>query len=229
MIGREEVWLPRRWRNLRFEGDKRERFMARLVKVIRRLERWSRPRGRVLFGRRTTNTAFGALVLAGTVAAFVAPPFSMLDTLPALGVVVLSLGVLLDDAVVAAAGVAIGAGGIALVVVVGRAALRGIEDLVGLTAAPLLGCVLPITGRVIRERGAETGVGGGAPTAAALLAASNSLGWISAKPRERASQWTPACARPAQRRNRAPAARTRRPRAPSRSRGIRAVRCCGSG
>jgi putative ABC transport system ATP-binding protein len=151
IIGREEVWLPRRWRNLRFEGHKRERFIARLIKAIRRLERWSRPRGRFLSGRRMTNTAFGALVLAGTVAAFVAPPFSMLDTLPALGVVVLSLGVLLDDAIVAAVGVAIGAGGIALVVLVGRAALRGIEDLIGLTAAPLLGCVLPITALVTRN------------------------------------------------------------------------------
>src|ERR687887_972784 len=29
LIGREEVWLPGRWRNLRFEGDRRERFIAR--------------------------------------------------------------------------------------------------------------------------------------------------------------------------------------------------------
>jgi hypothetical protein len=135
MLGREEIWLPSRWRNLRFDGDKRERFIARLIDAIRWCERWSRPRGRVLFGHRLTNVVFGALVLGGTVAAFVAPPFSMLDTLPALGVVVLSLGVLFDDAIIVAAGVAVGAGGIALVVVVGHAALQGIEEWVGLTAA----------------------------------------------------------------------------------------------
>lgn len=39
MIGREEVGLPGRWRNLRLEGDRRLRFTARLIKRIRWLER----------------------------------------------------------------------------------------------------------------------------------------------------------------------------------------------
>ncbi len=70
------------------------------------------------------------LVIIGAVAAFVAPPFSGLDTLPALGVVLLSIGVLLEDVVIVAVGLAVGAGGIALVVVLGRAAIRGIGHLV---------------------------------------------------------------------------------------------------
>jgi hypothetical protein len=36
-------------------------------------------------------------VIGGSVGAFFAPPFTGLDTLPALGVVLLSLGVLLKD------------------------------------------------------------------------------------------------------------------------------------
>jgi hypothetical protein len=126
IIGRDAVWLPRRWRNLRFVGEKRERFVERLVKLVRWLERWSRPRGRFPFGHRVGNVGFGALVLVGSFAAFVAPPFSWLDTLPALGVVLLSLGVLLADALVVAAGLVVGAAGIALVAVLGRAALRGL-------------------------------------------------------------------------------------------------------
>jgi hypothetical protein len=59
----------------------------------------------------------------------VAPPFSGLDTLPALGVVLLSLGVLLEDALIAAAGIAVGAGGIALVVLLSRAVVRGVGEL----------------------------------------------------------------------------------------------------
>ena len=73
--------------------------------------------------------AFGALVMVGTLAAFLAPPFSGLDTLPALGVVLLSLGVLLEDALIAAGGIAVGAGGITLVVLLGQAALRGVSEL----------------------------------------------------------------------------------------------------
>jgi hypothetical protein len=86
---------------------------------------------------------FGALVLGGAVAAFVAPPFSMLDTLPALGVVVLSLGVLFDDVIIVAVGLAVGAGGIALLLLIGHAALQGIEEWVALGASPASGGVDP--------------------------------------------------------------------------------------
>ena len=130
IVGRDEIWLPRRWREIQLAGDRRERLIARLIGMIRWLERHSRPRARFLFGNRVGNAAFGGLVLVGSVAAFLAPPFSALDTLPALGVVVLSIGVLLEDVVVAAAGIAIAAGGIGLIVVLGRAALGGIGDLV---------------------------------------------------------------------------------------------------
>jgi hypothetical protein len=82
-----------------------------------------------VFGHRASNTTFGALVVIGTLVAFVAPPFSGLDTLPALGVVLLSLGVLLEDALIAAAGIAVGAGGIALVVLLSRAVVRGVGEL----------------------------------------------------------------------------------------------------
>ena len=56
-------------------------------------------------------------------AAFVAPPFSGLDTLPSLGVVILSLGVLLEDFLVAVVGLVAGAAGVALEVALGSAAL----------------------------------------------------------------------------------------------------------
>ena len=129
LIGRRSIWLPQRLRDVSVAGVARERFVTRLLRVIRWLEKRARPRGRFLFGSRVSNVAFGALVLAGTLAAFLAPPFSMLDTLPALGVVVLSVGVLTQDAVIAAAGVAIGAGGVALVLALGHAVVRGIDEL----------------------------------------------------------------------------------------------------
>jgi hypothetical protein len=130
LIGRRTVWLPKRWRNVVLAGPKSERFIERLVRLIAWLERISRPRGHFLFGHRLSNGVFGALVFIGTVAAFLAPPFSGLDTLPALGVVVLSVGVLVEDVVIVGAGVVIGAGGVALVVALGRAALRGVADLI---------------------------------------------------------------------------------------------------
>jgi len=129
-VGRDKVWLPQRWRDLELGGGKRQGFVERLIRLIRWLERFSRPRARFLFHHRVSKVVFGVLVIVGAVVAFLAPPFSGLDTLPALGVVLISIGVLLEDVVIVAVGLVVGAGGIALVIVLGRAAIRGIGELV---------------------------------------------------------------------------------------------------
>jgi hypothetical protein len=72
---------------------------------------------------------FRALVAGLSAAAFVAPPFTGLDTLPALGAVLLSLGVLLEDAAVALAGLVFGVAGVAIEIILGRAVLHGLENL----------------------------------------------------------------------------------------------------
>lgn len=126
IVGMEQVWLPQRWRALQLAGGKRERFLAGLMRMIRRLEQFSRPRGQFLFNHRLTNIVFGLLVLCGSAGAFFAPPFTGLDTLPALGVVLLSLGVLLEDFAVVALGLVVGAAGIVLELALGKAVIEGI-------------------------------------------------------------------------------------------------------
>jgi hypothetical protein len=129
IAGRREIWLPAKWKRLELAGAKRERFVTTLLARIRWLERFSRPRGRWLFGHRLSGIVFGLAVFAMTLAAFVAPPFSGLDTLPSIGVVVLALGVLLTDAVLAAAGLVVGALGIVAVVGLGNLVLTGLREL----------------------------------------------------------------------------------------------------
>jgi hypothetical protein len=129
IAGREEIWLPQRWRKLELAGDKQQRFITALMKMIRRLERVSRPRLRFLFDHRLSNIVFGLLVIGGSVGAFVAPPFTGLDTLPALGVVLLSLGMVLEDFLVVVIALAIGVAGVVLEVVLGSAAIHGIGSL----------------------------------------------------------------------------------------------------
>jgi hypothetical protein len=129
IAGRDKIWLPRRWHDLELAGERQQRFIKALMRMIRRLERFSRPRLRFLFDHRLSNIVFGLLVIAGCVAAFVAPPFSGLDTLPALGVVLISLGVLLEDAAVVAVGIVVGIAGVALEVVLGSAAVKGLGHL----------------------------------------------------------------------------------------------------
>jgi hypothetical protein len=129
IAGRTQIWLPQRWCRLELAGDRQQRFIAGLMKLIRRLERFSRPRLRFLFDHRLSNIVFGLLVIAGCAGAFFAPPFTGLDTLPALGVVLLSLGVLLEDIAVVVLGIAVGVAGVALEIVLGSAAIKGIGKL----------------------------------------------------------------------------------------------------
>src|SRR5436305_7357392 len=129
VVGRRRIWLPARWRRLELAGKTQQRFINALLRWIRRLERISRPRARFLFNHRLSNSVFGLLAIAGSVGAFLAPPFTGLDTLPALGVVLLSLGVLLEDILIVLAAVVVGVAGVALEIVLGSAAIHGLSDL----------------------------------------------------------------------------------------------------
>jgi hypothetical protein len=129
IANRDEIWLPERWCKLEVAGEKQQRFIGGLMRMVRRLEGVSRPRLSFLFGHRLSNILFGVLVIGGSLGAFLAPPFSGLDTLPALGVVLLSLGVLLEDIAVVTAGLIVGAAGVVLEIVLGRAAVHALGKL----------------------------------------------------------------------------------------------------
>lgn len=131
IAGRREIWVPARWRGLRVAGDGDGKLMRTLLRLIRGLERVSRPRLARLVGSRPGGIVFGVLVVGGAVGAFLAPPFTGLDTLPAMGVVLLSLGVLLEDALVVAAGLVVGTGGVLLEITVGRAVIDLVRGLFG--------------------------------------------------------------------------------------------------
>jgi hypothetical protein len=127
VVGRRRIWLPARWRSLQLAGTSRQKLMRVLLRRIRWLERFSRPRAAWLFDHAATGSVFGLLVLGLTLTAFFAPPFSGLDTLPSLGVVVLGLGVLMRDAVLAAVGAVIGAIGVATVLALGSLVVKAAE------------------------------------------------------------------------------------------------------
>jgi hypothetical protein len=97
--------------------------------MIRRLEKISKPRLSFLFNHRLSNIVFGVLVIGGCIAAFFAPPFSGLDTLPSLGVVLLSLAVLLEDILMAIVAFVIGLAGVLLSLFLGAAAVDGLQKL----------------------------------------------------------------------------------------------------
>jgi hypothetical protein len=129
IVGRRHVWLPERWRQRELGAATQKRFRETFLRRLRWVESHSRPRLGFLLSQRPSSIGFGAVVLVLTVFAFVAPPFTGLDTLPSLGVVLISLGVLLDDALLALIGLVVGAVGAVLVLFLGSLAVKGASSL----------------------------------------------------------------------------------------------------
>jgi hypothetical protein len=108
VFGRHRIWLPKRWENYKINSPKPGKGMGRLVGFVRFFEKFSRPRGHFIAKHHLFVRLLGLIVLIFVGFAFFAPPFSGLDTLPALGVVVISLGMILDDLVVTVIGITVG-------------------------------------------------------------------------------------------------------------------------
>jgi hypothetical protein len=128
IIGRRQVWLPDRWLRRELPEGIEKRGDV-LTTRIRWVERHSMARLGVLLSSRVSGIVFGVVVLSLSVTAFLAPPFTGLDTLPSLGVVLISLGVLFEDALLALVGLIVGAAGVLLVIVLGRAAVHEVGSL----------------------------------------------------------------------------------------------------
>jgi len=124
VLGRRTIWLPRRWQQRELGETVTSKGIPFILRRVRQVERFSRPRGAGLLQRPLVLRAVGLVVIGFAVAAAVAPPFSGLDTLPALGAVVVALAIILEDVVVLAVGVGLGAGGILLIVTIGAALAR---------------------------------------------------------------------------------------------------------
>jgi hypothetical protein len=129
VFGRTTVWLPERLRDRPLGATTTDRAIPFMLKWVRRAERISRPRGRWLFQRALMLRFCGLLLIGLALAAALAPPFSGLDTLPAMGAIAVALAILLEDVLILAIGVVLGATGVALIVTVGAAIARILRGL----------------------------------------------------------------------------------------------------
>jgi hypothetical protein len=130
VVGRRMIWLPERFRKRELGSATTEKAIPYMIRRIRWFEKLSKPRAAWLFNQRWFLPVLGLLVIGFTVGAAIAPPFSGLDTLPALGVVVIALSIILEDIIVLAVGVVIGTGGVVLIVTLGAALARFFESLI---------------------------------------------------------------------------------------------------
>jgi hypothetical protein len=129
VAGYTTIWLPRRFRNRELGSVLTGKALPFIVRRVRSLERFSRPRFATLFNRKPVLRLLGLLIIGFTVGAALAPPFSGLDTLPALGVVLIALAIILEDAAFLIAGAVIGTAGVVLEITIGAALARWLRNL----------------------------------------------------------------------------------------------------
>jgi hypothetical protein len=129
ILGRKTLWLPRRLRRRELGPLLADRAIPFIIRRVRWFEKRARRRAAWLFSHPLFLRLLGVVIVGFSLASALAPPFSGLDTFPALGTVVVSLAIILEDALVLGIGLLIGAGGIVLIVSVGAAFARLIRDL----------------------------------------------------------------------------------------------------
>jgi hypothetical protein len=129
VLGRRTVWLPQRWQRRELGTLTTGKAVPFMIRRIRWFEKFSRPRGARLFRQRWFLRLLGVVLMGFAIGAAAAPPFSGLDTLPALGAVAVALSIILEDVVVLGIGLAIGIGGIALILTIGAALVHFVRNL----------------------------------------------------------------------------------------------------
>lgn len=119
-VGRESLWLPKRWQNMKLNKTMREKLLPGLVKIVRKIERYSRPRLIWVFKGRISNLIIGLGVAVLAASTITAPPFSGLDTVPALGAILIASGIVLKDGLILIIGGIVGTCGVLMQVLLGK-------------------------------------------------------------------------------------------------------------
>ena len=130
IIGRDTIWLPKRFARIKLNRATQEKILPFLMRRIQFAEKHSRPRMAIMLERKWFKAQLGFVVLIFTLAAFFAPPFTGLDTLPALGVVFISIGIILSDVVIIGLGYITGMAGVGLAILLGAGIITGLSHIV---------------------------------------------------------------------------------------------------
>src|SRR4051812_50127101 len=100
VLGRRTIWMPAKWKQRELGKTITGKGVPFVIRRVRWFEKFSRPRFAGLFDQRWFIRVLGVLIIVFTLGALLAPPFSGLDTLPALGVVTICLAIILEDMIV---------------------------------------------------------------------------------------------------------------------------------
>ena len=126
LVGLKQPWFPKRWRNKVLSPKVVQALQTRGVAILRQIERVSHPRGR-RFTRNGVILRLSALVVIG-LALVLSSPMPFMNTLPALGVLLIGVGLANHDLYFLSAGWGIGIV-VALIVALGVEVLMRLAKL----------------------------------------------------------------------------------------------------
>lgn len=94
LLARKTLWIPKKMHKIKLDGKFKTLVMPKLIKFIKKIEP-----AKSEFQFKTSNIgrlemASSILIILLTVSAFLAPPFSMLDTLPSIAVIFICLSLM---------------------------------------------------------------------------------------------------------------------------------------
>jgi hypothetical protein len=121
VFGRRALWLPNKIDKIPLNSSFLTKAIPFMVRRIRWLEKFSRPRKAYLFDKAFFRTFIGLTVLGLAIAVQIAPPFSFLDTLPSMGIVLIALSIILGDISFYIIGLLIGTLGVGLIITLASA------------------------------------------------------------------------------------------------------------
>lgn len=124
IAGRQSMWLPKRLSQRKLSLQFFSKTLPVIMKWVDKLERLSHPRLANIVNADWFQRLNGLVILVFALFAFIAPPFTNLETLPALGIIIMALALLLDDLVFSIVGFLVGCTGIALIFILGSLAFK---------------------------------------------------------------------------------------------------------
>jgi hypothetical protein len=129
IAGLDKLWLPKRLLGLSISAGIKKRALPFITRRLKFVEKHTRPRGRKYFVQSWFRRAVGVPMLMLAMLAFFAPPFSGLDTLFAMGTVLIALSLLMEDISLLIIGVFVGISGGVVEVLFGKVLIHFFQGL----------------------------------------------------------------------------------------------------
>ena len=129
IIGFKTIWLPKSASKIKLGKTFQGKVIPAMMKRIKWLEDRSSKKFKWIFNIPLVDRLTGLIMLVFIIVAFIAPPFSGLDTLPALGVVIICLAIILDDIRALFAGIIVGSLGVFIAIGFGELIIRSVRHI----------------------------------------------------------------------------------------------------